>query len=110
SGGSAARRTFCGRSSTTGFTQQFHQASQGLRAVAQAVLVVGVELRGRLAKLGEVEERVIAEAVLAARSAGDLPVPEAFGDKRQRIVGMAQQHHYAGVVGATVLRQAGEQL
>src|SRR5437868_10528478 len=76
--------------------------------MADAILAVGSELRGR-SPVWEHEEGVIAEAVRAARRARDLAVPEALGDERPRIFGMAREDHHAAVVGAPIVLELGEQ-
>jgi hypothetical protein len=78
--------------------------------VADAVFVLRVELGSGFFHRWEIEQRVIAEAVAAARRARDLAAPDALGDERPRIVRVAQEHHDAGVIGASVLAQIQENL
>ena len=57
------------------------------------------------------EERIVAEAAVAARGVGDVSVPQPFCDERQRVVGVAQVNDEAGVVSAAVavIGEGGEQ-
>src|SRR5256885_7588569 len=95
--------TFPGLLRTTGSIQQLQKPGQRLTAVADAVLLSGLELRRRQPALWQQEQRVVAEAVSAARGAGDLASPDAFGDERARVVGMPQQDHHAAIISFAVL-------
>ena len=78
----------------------------------QAVLGGGVEFGGGTVEIPHIEQRVIAEAALAARLGQDLAMPFALGDQRLRIVGMADENDDRDEVGGAVAMRAkfGEQL
>src|SRR5215831_4493176 len=83
-----------------------------LAAMAKEVLLALLELGGRLVEIAQVEMRVVAEAVGAARLRQDLARPARLGDDRLRVLGVAHQHNHAVVVGAPVVLavQQGDQL
>src|SRR5256714_2400915 len=89
--------------------QQLEQPARGERAMADAVLLGRRELGRGLTERRNQEQRVVAEAVAAARRARDLAAPDAFGDERPRIVGAAQEDHQAAIVGAAALAEAREE-
>ena len=62
---------------------------QTQRAVAYAVLLGRRKLGRGLAERVQQEQRIVAEAIGAARCSRDLAAPDAFGDERPRIFGMA---------------------
>src|SRR2546421_8128000 len=90
--------------------QEIDELVQGLRAVADAILFRRVELGRGLAKRGQIEQRIVTEAVRPARRARDLAAPDAFGDEGARIVSVAQEQHPAVIVSPALLSQAGQQL
>src|SRR6185295_4034472 len=110
SGGSTASLTTPGRSTTTGFIQQGDEFLQRDAAVADAVLVTGVELRCGLVQGSYEKQGVVAEAVRAARRACNLAVPEPFGDQRISIFGVLHQHHDTDVVCASAVGKICQQL
>src|SRR5882672_5744053 len=110
SGGSTASFTAPGRSTTTGFIQQGDELLQRDAAVTDAVLVNGIELRGRLAELPDQEQGIVAEAVRAARRACNLAVPQTFGDERIPVFGIFHQHHDTDVVCASTVGKICQQL
>src|SRR3546814_7732759 len=57
----------------------------------------------RPAALGSEEHRVVAEPAVAAPRVQDVAVPAAFGDKRLRVFGVAQQHDCGVEVSAAAL-------
>src|SRR5882672_11185987 len=101
SGGSTASFTAPGCSTTTGFIQQGDEFLQRDAAVADAVLVSRVELRGRLAEFLDEKQGIVTKAVRAARRESDLAMPEALGDERIAVFGIFHQHHDADVVCAS---------
>src|SRR5262245_15888054 len=110
SGGNAASFTTPGRSTTTGFIQEGHELLEREAAMADAILVLRVQLSGRLAEFSYQEQRVVSKAVRAARCARDLAVPYAFGDQGFAILGVSHQHHHASVVGTPVVLQVPQKL
>src|SRR5690349_25087841 len=110
SGGNSASDTRPGCSSAIVGIEELKQASERERAVADAVLLRGIELRGGASELRQQKQRVIAEAVGAARRARNLALPDAFGDQRARIVGVSHENHHAAVIAGTLIAQRSEQL
>src|ERR1051325_11750929 len=89
--------------------QELEQLAQRAAAVALAVLLRRGQFGRSAAELGKEKERVVAEAVRAARRARDLAMPQAFGDQRTRIVRAAHEHHDAAVVRRALIAQSVEQ-
>src|SRR5690349_141767 len=83
--------------------QKFYHLRERDTAVADTVFERGLELRRGFAQPGQEEERVVAEAVCAARRVRNFAVPQALGDERTRVVGMADENHDATVIGFAVL-------
>ena len=77
--------------------------------MADAILRRRVELGRRLAELGKLEQRVVAESVRPARGGGDRAAPDAFRHERPRIVRMLHEHHYAVIVGASIPLEVAKQ-
>ena len=92
--------------------QSFQQSGHRLAPVREAVLGVGVEFGGGFSGVRDEEQRVVAEALGAARAGEDFAVPFAFGDDRLRIVGAPAEYQHADEVGAAVVLpgEVGEQL
>src|SRR5690554_6754053 len=58
--------------------------------MAQAVLLLSIQLRHTLAKFRQPEQGVITKAPLAQRRFENLPLPAALNHQRHRIIGMTQ--------------------
>src|ERR1019366_7300670 len=86
--------------------QLLQQHPQRLAAMADGVFLFALQLRTGLAELRQPEQRVVAEAAVAAGLQGDLAVPLALGDQRLRVVGMVQQHQNAVVMRAAISHPA----
>ena len=88
------------------------KGSKRLGTVAEAVFFVRCQFGGGLRVAVRDEERIVAEAAVAARGVGDVSVPQPFCDERQRVVGVAQVNDEAGVVSAAVavIGKGGEKL
>ena len=80
------------------------QVAHGGAAVAEGVLQCRIQLGGGLLEFGQPEQRVVAEAALAARGGEDLGVPLAVGDQRARVLGVAHEHHGRVEVGCALSR------
>src|SRR3989442_7629512 len=109
SGGKAASFTVLGFSTEICIFESAQQSGKRLPAVADAVLLAGIELGGGFSERGKIEQRVVAEAVGAARRARDLAAPQPLGDQRKGIFGMAHQDHDARVVRGSISRTIREQ-
>src|SRR5687768_718383 len=90
--------------------QEEHQLLQRLCAVAEAVFARRVELGGRHAQVGKVEQGVVAEAVRAARGTRDFASPDPLGDERVRILRMPYEYHDAAIMSPSLLPQAAKKL
>src|SRR5436853_182678 len=77
--------------------QELEQSFQGERTMADAVFLRRRQF-GRCFAIGKQEDRVVAEAIGAARRSRDLAAPDAFGDQRAGIIGTAYEHHEAAVI------------
>src|SRR5207248_8559888 len=98
SGGSIASATCCGRSSVIWGMQELEELAQRSRAMADAVLLRRRKLGRGLAERRQQEQRVVTEAVGAARRARDLTAPDAFGNQWPRVLGRAHEDHQAAVI------------
>src|SRR6266849_5092791 len=85
------------------------QPPQGLAAVADEILLFGIELGGGLAEVSQEKMRIVAESVRAAGLGDDLARPASFGDDWFGILRVAQENDHAVVVSAAVAL-AGEKL
>src|SRR3954469_18783508 len=86
------------------------QLRERLPPMADAVLDRRIELSRGFAKLRQVEQRVVAKAIRAARRARDLAAPHAFGDEGTGICWMPEDDHDAGVERFSIVLQFTEQL
>ena len=80
----------------------FDKAGERLSAVREAVLFDGVEFGRGDAVLGQQEQRVVAEAAVAAMLIDDRTVPLAFDDDRLRIISMTHEDDQRDEVRAPI--------
>src|SRR5512145_2108296 len=92
-----------GGSASSLIIQQLEQLAQRDAAMADAILVVGVQLGCCFPKFVQVEKRVVAEAVLSAGRADDLASPYSLRHQGARVLGMPQHHEDAAVIGLALL-------
>src|SRR4029079_13900823 len=78
--------------------------------MADPVFQRRIELGGGLLQLSYEKERVVAESIRTARRAGDLAVPESFGDQGAFVLRVSCQNHDAGVMRLALVLQGGEEL
>ena len=71
--------------------------------MAFGIFDFGVKLGGGATVFGQIEMRVVAEAVCACGFCLPLPSPDAFGDDGLRVVFVADEYEYANVVAAFVV-------
>src|SRR5260221_1300222 len=97
------------RSRSDTLPQLREQPPQRLAAVADEILLLGIELGGGLAEIPQEKMRVVAESVRSAGLRDDLARPASFGDDRLGILRVAQENDHAVIVSAAVVL-VGEQL
>src|SRR5512145_674698 len=94
-----------GGSASSLIIQQLEQLAQRDAAMADAILVVGVQLGCCFPKFVQVEKRVVAEAILSAGRATDLASPYSLRHQGARVLGMPQHHEDAAVIRLSVFFQ-----
>src|SRR5476651_933290 len=88
--GSAAARRCSGSFQAQALAQQIHCAG----AVADLVLVGRAQFGAGNITLRHPEQRIVAKPVLATGRMQDAPVPQAFAEDRQRVIGVAHQRQH----------------
>jgi hypothetical protein len=68
------------------------EAGERLATMRTAVFLGGVEFGGGPVEFADVEQRIIAKAIVAACCRQNLAVPFAFGDDRLRVVGVTNKN------------------
>ena len=82
--------------------QARHQRGNGLAAMTLPVLFKRLQFRGGTGEAVGLEQRVVTEAAIALGPGQHAAVPAAFGEKRRRILGVAQQYEAAIEIRATL--------
>src|SRR5215472_5292561 len=100
--GSATRESTGASAEPPLVAQQREHPPGGLGAMADAVLDVGRELGDGLAERGNENERVVAEAAVAARRIEHLEVPAADREQRLGVVGAAHRDDRADEARAAI--------